>query len=130
MRSHNSYMAELIAAGVPVSPIWKIACLRHGGVAIDTLHAIDQGLSCHIVANVFVDVMDQGAFGDVRAEQLTNLKADLNRWYKANKQAHRIQGELTLSRVKTQGDWPKLKCKAAAARHLVAYAYDLAARFD
>ena len=36
---------------------------------------------------------------------------------------------MTAERVRASGDWPKLKAKAAATRHLAEYALNLAQRF-
>ena len=36
-----------------------------------------------------------------------------------------MQGKLTVERLRTDGNWPKLKAKAAATRHLVQYAFEL-----
>jgi hypothetical protein len=35
-----------------------------------------------------------------------------------------------MARIKTSGDWPKLKAKAAPTRHIVAFAKQLAERFN
>ena len=43
---------------------------------------------------------------------------------------HRIHGPPTLPRIKTSGDWPKLKAKAAASRHAVEFARVLSAEFN
>ena len=42
----------------------------------------------------------------------------------------KIQGKLTYQRIKTSADWPKLKCKAAATRHLSHYALYLATTYN
>ena len=41
----------------------------------------------------------------------------------------KIQGKLSIQRIKTSNDWPKLKAKAAAVRHLAAYALELCVRY-
>ena len=46
---------------------------------------------------------------------------------KANKSMSRVQGKLTVERLRTDGGWPKLKAKAAATRHLVHFALELVA---
>ena len=40
-----------------------------------------------------------------------------------------MQGKLSVERLRTKGGWPKLKAKAAATRHLAAYAVHLAQTF-
>ena len=58
--------------------------------------------------------------------KIKRLYADLQAWYKQTKCKVRLQGALTVERVRTSGEWPKLKSKAAAARHLVSYVLKLA----
>ena len=54
------------------------------------------------------------------------MQADMNQWYKDTKETTKLRGKLTFERIKTSNDWPKLKCKAAAVRHLLRYAEKLA----
>ena len=54
----------------------------------------------------------------------------MKEWYKARKEKVNLQGKLTFERVRTTSDWPKLKAKAAATRHLVHYAVDLCERHN
>ena len=54
------------------------------------------------------------------------MQADMNQWYKDTKETTKLRGKLTFERIKTSNDWPKLKCKAAAVRHLLRYAKKLA----
>ena len=44
--------------------------------------------------------------------------------------ASKVQGDLTYERIKTSGDWPKLKAKAAATRHLLKFAAKLASTYN
>jgi hypothetical protein len=57
IRTHESYLNELLVAGRPIPKSYKVLGLRHEGVTIDILHAIDQGVSSHVCANVFVEVV-------------------------------------------------------------------------
>jgi hypothetical protein len=75
-------------------------------------------------------VMDLGVFGHTNELAIEGLGEDLDVWYKANKEAYKIQGPLTLARIKTSGDWPKLKAKAAATRHIMRYALKLAVQHN
>ena len=56
IRTHDSYVAELVAAGKEVPVLYKIKGLRHEGVMVDILHAVDQGGASHVAANVFIEV--------------------------------------------------------------------------
>ena len=46
--------------------------------------------------------------------------------YSENKETNRIQGRLTVDRVRTHGGWPNLKAKAATTRHFARFAIVLA----
>jgi hypothetical protein len=77
--------------------------------------------------------MALGQWGPNQKSQAVGLAADLKSWYKSatkETKASKIQGTLTYERIKTSGDWPKLKAKAAATRHLSRYAAYLAAKYD
>ena len=54
------------------------------------------------------------------------MRTDLKAWYKATKCTNQIRGKMTLERLRAGGDFPKLKAKAAATRHLARYAKHLA----
>ena len=73
--------------------------------------------------------MGKRHWGSTQALQAQGLQLELKQWYKTNKHACKIQGELSWSRIRTQGDWPKLKCKAAASRHLTQFAVFLAQKY-
>jgi hypothetical protein len=130
VRDHEKYLADLAASGKLLPGLFKIRTLRLEGVCIDVLHAIDQGVASHLSGNILAEVMEQGQWGAIKKEQIAGLQADLHRWYVANKKKYRIQGKLTWDRIKTSGDWPKLKAKAACTRHLSKYCATLARRFN
>ena len=54
--THDSYIANLHAMGLSLPSLFKIKSLLFDGVTIDVLHAIDQGLASHVVANTFIEV--------------------------------------------------------------------------
>ena len=56
-------------------------------------------------------------------------QADLKAWYARTKEKTKIQGALSIQRIKTANDWPKLKVKAAPTRHLVPYALFLCTEY-
>ena len=57
IRTHDEYITECLACGGIISEVFKILALRSEGVMIDVLHALDQGVTCHVVANVFLEVV-------------------------------------------------------------------------
>ena len=84
-----------------------------------------------MIANVLVEVASH--FGTNQKNQAAALRKDLQEWYKKQPREvkdSKIQGKLTWERLRTKSDWPKLKCKGVATRHLAAYAAELASRFN
>jgi hypothetical protein len=98
-------------------------------VAIDTLHTVDLGVASHIIGNVFwlIAVKRKAFGGTTQDQQIHKLDTHMRKWYKATKtdKISMVQGHLTLNRIKTSAEWPKLKCKGAATRHLSGYALHL-----
>ena len=74
MRTHSSYLAELAAAGKPLPGPFKVETLQHEGVMVDVLHAIDQGVASHLIANVFVEIMALRHWGTNQADQVNGLQ--------------------------------------------------------
>jgi hypothetical protein len=70
IRTHESWLAEMSAAGKQVANLFKISGLRLEGVMIDTLHAIDQGIAVHAIANIFVEVMALNPWGSNKKTML------------------------------------------------------------
>ena len=128
--THGSYLAGLVNEGLLAPVLFNILSLCHEGVLPDVLHIVDQCMACHICANVFVEVMEMGHWGSNHDDQMAGLAADMKAWYAAVDEKCKIQGELTFSRIRTSGDWPKLKAKAASTRHLTKYALYLCVRYD
>ena len=125
LKSHENYVADLVRRGVQLPVLFLIISLRTEGIMIDSMHAVDQGIAAHILANIMYEVMRTGVWGTNLADQLDGLRQVLTTWYNKNRGRYRIQGKLTLERIKTSSDWPKLKAKAAATRHLVFFCRDL-----
>jgi hypothetical protein len=50
------YLAMILLQGKLLPALFKIIALRNEGVMIDVLHAVDQGVACHVVANIFIEV--------------------------------------------------------------------------
>ena len=128
--THESYLAHLRGLGLAIPAL--LICIigfRLECVAIDTLHTVDQGVASHIIGNVFwlIAVKKKAFGGSTQDQQIKNLDSHLRKWYQATKTRKRsmVQGKLTKERIKTSKDWPKLKCKAAATRHLSGYAVHL-----
>ena len=56
-RTHADYLNKLRLEGLPIPRLYNILALHHEGVMIDILHAVDQEVSSHVAANVFVEVI-------------------------------------------------------------------------
>ena len=130
IKTHASYVAELAAAGKPIPILLRSLTLRLEGIMIDPMHTIDQGIAPHLLANVFLEIMELGHWGPNQAEQLVGLAAALKAWEKKTLHVYRLQGKLSWSRIRTSGDWPKLKAKAANCRHLLRFAFELCTTYS
>ncbi len=130
MRSHEQYVAELLAAGKTRPAVFNIKTLRLEGVMGDVLHALDQGVASHVVGNVMITAMVKGQWGTNQASRAAGLEEHVKTWYKGRKSMCKIEGRIPFGRVKASNDWPKFKAKAAATRHLAHYAEDLAREFS
>jgi len=107
--THNSYMLSCRRGGKNISNFFKIISFRFEGIMVDILHCLDLGVSSHLIANVLVEIMLLGQWGPNRESHMKGLVADIKQWYRAHKNAHKLQGELVFTRLRTQADWPKLK---------------------
>ena len=75
IRTHASWLAELAAAGSPFPDLFLIDSLQLESIMIDILHAIDQGVASHLVANVFLEIMALKHWGNTHEKQLAGLQA-------------------------------------------------------
>ena len=101
--------------------------LRSESIMIDVLHTIDLGITSHILGNVFFifGVLRAAYGGGTYKERVDRLAEKMTAWYKRTKCSSRLQGHLTLDRIREGGGWPKLKGKTAALRHLSRFALEV-----
>jgi hypothetical protein len=128
----ESYRAHLIANGQPIPALLMHAVgLRLDCIMPDVLHTIDLGVTAHIVGNVlFMFAVLRGVFGGANfSERVAKLSKDLDSWYKRTNCKDRLRGKITLETLRPKGDWPQMKGKAAALRHLADYIVDVVGRF-
>ena len=104
-----------VSGGLLHLDIFEIVGFRLDMIVQDVLHAIDLGFSAHIVANVFWELLPQ--FGRNQSERVKALQQLIKAFYSRNRAASRMEGRLTLDRIRTMSSWPKLKAKAAAVRN-------------
>ena len=132
--THDTYMDHLRLQGRPIPIMFGrngILGLRLSNVMVDILHTVDQGFGSHIIGNIlwYFGVLMACFGGRTYSERIRFWAEDLKKWYRQNPKCYKIRGNLTQERVRASGDWPKLKAKAAATRHLALYALDVATRF-
>ena len=126
--THTTYLEHLRTAGLVIPALLTaVVGLRLECILVDALHTVDQGVASHIIANVFwLFAVVRGVFGaSTQDKKVEKLNGHLQSWYKQTKCKSKLQGALTVARLRTSGNWPKLKGKAAATRHLAAYALHL-----
>ena len=119
--THESYLDYLKEKNLLV-PILLALCtgFRLECILVDVLHAADLGMTAHIIGNIMWESVLQKYWGA--------STQDLDSWYKKTKCKVKLQGKLTQQRIRAHGQFPKLKSKAAAARHLADYALDVSPR--
>ena len=127
MRSHEGYLQKLEDEGSEVPALFKIHSLRMEGIMIDVLHAVDLGVCSHVVGNTLFEIQEaHPEWGGKQEERVERLDSLLNKHYKATKEQYKLDGHLTLERVRKPGDWPALRGKAAAIRHMISFVLALA----
>ena len=130
--THEDYVANIAATGATLPALFQyVIGLRLECVTIDALHALDLGEAAHIIGDVMWDTIRLHSWGgrnqDDNAKLLT---ADLRKWEKKHNSKTRLQGDITVSRLKTKSGNIKLKAKGAPTRHLATYALALSKRFS
>ena len=129
--THESWLAHLRHSGKEYSILFDIVGLRIECVMIDVLHTVDQGIASHIIGNVFWELVSAKVWVPTnQPDNVAKLNELLTQWYKDNKDKYRVQGKLTIERLRQDGGWPRFKAKAAATRHLADFALELATKHD
>ena len=133
--SHDAYIHYLNCNGLPIPVLFLIAIgFRLCCVMIDSLHTVDQGIASHIVGSAlwYVTVIRGKLGGGTLAAKVELLNKRLKQYYSQEscQKKSRLQGKLTVERLRNNKLWPKLKAKAAATRHLAAFALQLILEFS
>ena len=106
--------------------------LRLECITVDPLHAVDQGIASHIIANVlwYFTVIKRVLGGSTQQDAVKRLDKRIRDGYKEVKCASKLQGELTLERLRASAAvFPMLKAKAAQTRHLARFALAFAQKY-
>ena len=128
-RSHESYVAELDAKGKELPALFRHTIgLRLETIMVDVLHTCDLGFGAHLIGNVFNECILAKVWSTgPMADNIAGLNAALKVWYIENQTTSLLKGDLTMDRIRSrQNNWPKIKAKAAATRHLAPFALHLA----
>ena len=97
---------------------------------IDVLHAVDLGFVAHVIGNIMLLCLAGHVFGErTMPLNLERMNEVLQDWYRKNKVTSKLQGPLTMERIRGKSGWPKLKAKGAAGRHLAPFAHFLACNY-
>ena len=129
-RSHEQYLEECRTKGQAPADLMRIQTLRLEGFLPDAMHGMDSGFTAELVGNIMFEVMETAGWGSTQKQRAAKLDEDLKKHYKTIKESVKIDGRITFERIKSAGEWPCLKAKAAATRHLVPYIVGLAERFN
>ena len=68
--------------------------------------------------------------GPNQKAQIDSLQKSLDAWCASHPGLTKVQGNLSWARIKTSADWPKLKVKGAATRHLSGWALFLCRQYS
>ena len=98
---------------------------------IDSVHALDLGVASNIIGNILYESIANRLWGGPNQDANASLlEADLRGWERRTRAGTRLQGKLTVQRLKSESGFPKLKAKGAQVRHLAEYALTIARKFD
>ena len=119
-------MAALTLAGVVIPVLFNTLGFRVELVMIDVLHCVDLGVASHIVGNIFWLCIAKHVLGPNIPDSIAKLNSKMKQWEKDNRVPHKYRSDLTKDRIRADGEWPKLKGKAAPMHYLATFALELA----
>ena len=129
-KTHEDYLASQAAEGKEPCSLMLIKVLRLEGFLPDKMHGMDEGFTAEVAGNVLYECMESPGYGNNQTERAAKMDDELKQYYKSVKENCRIDGKLTFNRVKESSEYPVLKAKAAATRHLVPFCVKLAERHN
>jgi hypothetical protein len=126
-------MRHLNDNGLPIPillhPTRGVIGLRLELVMVDILHCLDLGVASSLVGSAlwFFVIIKSCLGGGPMAQKAKRLHTNLRQWYNKTRCQYRLQGELTVERLrKKPSEWVKLRAKGAQTRRLAFYALELA----
>lgn len=132
MKDHASYIASRLAQGQKIATLFMILTMFLEGFLPDMMHSYDGGVVPECIGNLLWEIIELHPFGATQDANANGLHLSLKEFYKRRKtnKKSKIDGKITVNRIRTSGDWPLFKCKAAAGRHLLPWCIELATRFN
>jgi hypothetical protein len=129
-KTHESYLASCEAKGKQPCALMQIKTQRLEGFLPDKMHGMDEGFTAEVAGNVMYECMQLSEYGGNQTDKVDKMDSELKAHYKATKEKIKIDGKLTVTRVKESSEYPVLKAKAAATRHVVPFLVSLAQRHN
>jgi len=125
--SHWQLLHRILAKGRSISSLFSCPGFPSDLVAIDWLHCCDLGVCADFLGNIF-NMMIKKQPGSNKEERLNNFFKKIKKYYRDEGVADCLD-DLTFKMIqKKASSSPKLRAKAAEARHLVSFARQEAAR--
>ena len=104
--THHEYIKYLKDNGFAIPVLLALVIgLRLECITPDVLHTVDQGVASHIIGNVlwFLAITKAVFGGSNQQQKIERLARHLNQWYNDVKESYRIDGKLTLERLRPKG---------------------------
>lgn len=122
--SHMDLLDRWHLQGKTVSPVFSIPYLSSDCFAIDWLHAVDLGVGCDWLGNLFLYCLPRLA-GANRSEKTKTLWELMQNYYSRNAVDSQFQ-DMTISMFWSAKKGAKLRSKAAECRGLIPFGLELA----
>ena len=122
----GEFLAQQLQEGVEPSPLFSCPGFTIEMICIGALHCLDAGVTQDILGNILWEAVRWlSGLGRTQEIRVQELWARLQTYYSRHKITGGLQG-LTLLMIKQPGKAPKLRSKAAQARHLIGFGKDIA----
>ena len=125
--NHWDVAMRILDKGAQISPIFECPGFGKDQCLIDWLHAVDHGVACDFIANLFWKALPQIA--STRKTAVNKIFEEIKEFYEANHADSKLQ-TLTEKMIKQEKKPPKLRAKAAEARALVPFAVEFLDVFE
>ena len=125
--NHWDVAMRILDKGAQISPIFECPGFGKDQCLIDWLHAVDHGVACDFIANLWWQALPQIA--STRKAAVNQIFAEIKEFYEANHADSKLQ-TLTEKMIKQEKKPPKLRAKAAEARALVPFAVEFLDVFE